>query len=38
MLSAQKHDTPRWGNYPEKTNLTYIANLIRTGGWFDDTR
>ena len=37
LLSAQKHDKPRWGDYPEKTNLTYIASLIRTGGWFDDT-
>ena len=35
LLSAQKHDKPRWGDYPEKTNVTYIANLIRTGGWFD---
>lgn len=38
LLSAQKHDKPRWGDYPEKTNLTYIEQLIRTGGWFDDTK
>ena len=38
LLSAQKHDKPRWGDYPEKTNLSYIANLIHTGGWFDGTR
>ena len=38
MLSAQKHDKPRWGDYPEKTDVNYIAKLIRTGGWFDDTR
>jgi len=37
LLSAQKNDEPRWGNFPEKTNLTYISHLIRTGGWFDDT-
>ncbi len=37
LLSAQKHDKPRWGDYPEKTNVTYIAELIRTGGWFDGT-
>ncbi len=37
LLSAQKHDKPRWGDYPEKTNTTYISELIRTGGWFDDT-
>lgn len=38
LLSAQKHDKPRWGDYPEKTNLTYISKLIQTGGWFDDTK
>ena len=37
LLSAQKHDKPRWGDYPEKTDLKYIADLIKTGGWFDDT-
>ena len=36
LLSAQKHDKPRWGDYPEKTNVTYISKLIQTGGWFDD--
>ncbi len=36
LMSAQKHDKPRWGDYPEKTNVTYIAKLIKTGGWFDD--
>ena len=25
----------RWGDYPEKLNLDYIASLIETGGWFD---
>ena len=38
LLSAQKHDKPRWGDYPEKTDVNYIAKLIRTGGWFDDTQ
>ena len=37
MLSAQKHDSPRWGDYPEKTNVTYIAGLIENGEWFDGT-
>lgn len=37
LLSAQKHDSPRWGDFPEKTNVSYINELIRTGGWFDDT-
>jgi len=35
LLSAQKHDKPRWGDYPEKTELPYIARLIRDGEWFD---
>ena len=34
-MSAQADDKPRWGDYPEKTNLTYISGLIRNGGWFD---
>ena len=38
LLSAQKHDSPRWGDYPEKTNLTYIAGLIENGEWFDGTK
>ena len=38
LMSAQKHDKPRWGDYPEKTDVNYIAKLIRIGGWFDDTR
>ncbi|TRY71144.1 hypothetical protein TCAL_09420, partial [Tigriopus californicus] len=38
LLSAQKHDSPRWGDYPEKTNVTYIAGLIRSGAWFDGTK
>ena len=25
----------RWGDYPEKLDLDYIASLIETGGWFD---
>lgn len=37
MLSAQKHDSPRWGDFPEKTNLTYIGGLIQNGEWFDGT-
>eukprot|EP00096_Caligus_rogercresseyi_P011072 TRINITY_DN4245_c0_g1_i1.p1 TRINITY_DN4245_c0_g1~~TRINITY_DN4245_c0_g1_i1.p1 ORF type:complete len:387 (+),score=60.14 TRINITY_DN4245_c0_g1_i1:421-1581(+) len=37
LLSAQKNDNPRWGDYPEKTNLTYIQTLIKSGGWFDGT-
>ena len=31
MISAQKADTPRWGDYPEKLDLSYISELIHTG-------
>ncbi|XP_050715550.1 uncharacterized protein LOC126998157 isoform X2 [Eriocheir sinensis] len=36
MNSAQADDKPRWGNMPEKKNLTYIASRIREGVWFDE--
>ena len=35
MASAQRHDKPRWGDFPEKMELPYIRELVRTGGWFD---
>lgn len=35
LISAQNGDFPRWGDFPEKRKLTYIKELIRTGGWFD---
>ena len=38
LLSAQKHDKPRWGDYPEKTDLKYIANLIQTNQLTANTR
>ncbi|XP_062846976.1 beta-1,4-mannosyl-glycoprotein 4-beta-N-acetylglucosaminyltransferase-like [Trichomycterus rosablanca] len=37
LVSAQNGDFPRWGDYEEKRKLSYIENLIRTGGWFDGT-
>ncbi|KAI4879012.1 hypothetical protein NFI96_028581 [Prochilodus magdalenae] len=37
LVSAQNGDFPRWGDYAEKRKLTYITDLIRTGGWFDDS-
>jgi len=37
LASAQKGDLPRWGDYPEKTNLSYIRSLIQRGRWFDDS-
>ncbi|XP_063882141.1 beta-1,4-mannosyl-glycoprotein 4-beta-N-acetylglucosaminyltransferase-like isoform X3 [Scylla paramamosain] len=36
MDSAQANDEPRWGNMPDKKNLTYIASRIAEGVWFDD--
>ncbi|CAH1772873.1 unnamed protein product [Owenia fusiformis] len=35
LTSAINADFPRWGDYPEKRNLTYISNLVRTATWFD---
>ncbi|XP_060721288.1 beta-1,4-mannosyl-glycoprotein 4-beta-N-acetylglucosaminyltransferase a [Tachysurus vachellii] len=35
LISAQNGDFPRWGDYEEKRKLSYIRELIRTGGWFD---
>uniref|UniRef100_A0A8C4QLK2 Beta-1,4-mannosyl-glycoprotein 4-beta-N-acetylglucosaminyltransferase b n=1 Tax=Eptatretus burgeri TaxID=7764 RepID=A0A8C4QLK2_EPTBU len=37
LISAQNGDFPRWGDYPEKRDLVYIRELVRTGGWFDGT-
>ncbi|XP_065560165.1 beta-1,4-mannosyl-glycoprotein 4-beta-N-acetylglucosaminyltransferase-like isoform X2 [Artemia franciscana] len=38
MLAAHKDDKPRWGDFPNKTDLNYIINLIKTGEWFDGTK
>ncbi|CAH1786370.1 unnamed protein product [Owenia fusiformis] len=38
LTSAINADFPRWGDYPEKRNLTYISNLIKTGTWFNGER
>ncbi|XP_051743513.1 beta-1,4-mannosyl-glycoprotein 4-beta-N-acetylglucosaminyltransferase a isoform X1 [Ctenopharyngodon idella] len=35
LISAQNGDFPRWGDYREKRDISYIKELIRTGGWFD---
>ncbi|KAL1277741.1 hypothetical protein QQF64_024414 [Cirrhinus molitorella] len=35
LISAQNGDFPRWGDYNEKRKISYIKDLIRTGGWFD---
>ncbi|CAL4085449.1 unnamed protein product, partial [Meganyctiphanes norvegica] len=36
MDSAQENDKPRWGDYPEKKNITYLKSLIAEGRWFDN--
>lgn len=38
LVSAQKDDKPRWGDFPEKLDLNYIAGLIRDGRWFDGSK
>ena len=35
LTSAQRHDKPRWGDFPEKLELPYLQGLIREGAWFD---
>ncbi|XP_077068078.1 beta-1,4-mannosyl-glycoprotein 4-beta-N-acetylglucosaminyltransferase a isoform X2 [Siphateles boraxobius] len=35
LISAQNGDFPRWADYGDKRNISYIKELIRTGGWFD---
>lgn len=37
LTSAQNGDFPRWGDFPQKRKLTYIAKIVREGLWFDDT-
>jgi hypothetical protein len=32
LRSAIHQDFPRWGDYPEKLDLAYIAGLIKNGG------
>lgn len=37
LLSAHVDDQPRWGDDPERIQLSYISRLIRNGEWFDGT-
>ena len=37
LISAQSGDPPRWGDYEDKTDISYINSLIENGKWFDDT-
>lgn len=36
LISAQNGDSPRWGDYPEKTDLDYLRYIIKMGVWFDN--
>ena len=36
LCSAITGDFPRWGDYPNKTRLSYIRDLVLEGRWFDD--
>lgn len=36
LVSAQNGDFPRWGDFPEKRNISYIKSLVGKGMWFDD--
>lgn len=36
LASAQNGDFPRWGDYPEKLNISYIESVVRRGAWFDE--
>ena len=37
-MSAHADDKPRWGDYPEKTDLKYIQQLRAKGEWFDGSK
>jgi len=36
LLSAQNGDFTRWGDYPDKANISYIKSLGSGGVWFDE--
>ena len=38
LISAQRADGPRWGDYYEKLDLKYLSNLIENGIWFDGSQ
>ena len=38
MISAQRADGPRWGDFYEKLDLTFLSYLIKNGIWFDGSR
>jgi beta-1,4-mannosyl-glycoprotein beta-1,4-N-acetylglucosaminyltransferase len=38
LMSAQKDDKPRWGDFPDKLDLGYISGLIQNGRWFDNSQ
>ena len=36
LTSAQNGDFPRWGDYPDRLNASYIEQLVAAGVWFDN--
>ena len=38
LTSAQNGDFPRWGDYPDRLNATYIKRLVARGIWFDNVK
>ena len=38
LTHAQNGDFPRWGDYPEKLDLSYIYGLVMNGEYFDGSR
>lgn len=38
LMSAQKSDGTRWGDFPEKMRTKYLLSLVREGMWFDGAK
>ena len=36
LVSAQNGDFPRWGDFPDKREISYIISLVKYGLWFDN--
>ena len=36
LISAHASDFPRWGTFPDKTELGFITKLVQQGMWFDE--
>ena len=38
LISGINGDFPRWGDFPEKCDVTYIRDLVSRGSWFSENR